>query len=162
MDTSVGTRALQSMVVKNGTNAGLLENLLAAGLVILGKADLTELGGIRDDAIPSDYRDAGGKTQSPFYVASDRPAITGGLRVSAVSVEAGFSPLAITTDGNGSLILSAAQGGLYAIALSHDSVETDGVWLNDKSYCTTGLVSWLATRTIWSHWLLSCKRRCPV
>lgn len=130
MPTTAGAAALQTLQATR--NAPLVERLLSAGLIVLGKGNMTEFCGMKSDNTPIGYSAVGGQTVSPFKAdaatETDHPVVCGGSSSgSAVSIAAGFAPLAIGTETGGSNVFPASCNGLYALTLPYGAVDVEGV-----------------------------------
>ncbi|KAF2168032.1 hypothetical protein M409DRAFT_53365 [Zasmidium cellare ATCC 36951] len=128
MPTTCGAAALASAVGRK--NCALVEKLLSAGLIIVGKGNLSEFCGLRAKDMRVGLSSLGGQTHSPY--------ISGGLNEAdqmlgnthpggsssgpAVSVAAGFAPIAIGSDTSGSLIVPANRAGLYSLRITNAKV----------------------------------------
>jgi amidase len=100
-------------------NAVIAQRLIDAGMIIIGKRNLTQLCGLKTQPMPLGYSPTGGQTQSPYIaggLVSDgvmsNSSPLGSSAGSAVSVSAGFAPLAIGTETMGSLVAPAIRAGL--------------------------------------------------
>ena len=88
--TSAGSIALQDN--KPADDAALVAKLKAAGAVILGDTNVTELGGVIDANMPQGYSSLGGQVLLPSDTNKNVGGSSGG---SAAAVSAGFAPLAV-------------------------------------------------------------------
>jgi amidase len=120
MPTSGGAEILAGHVA--GADAPVVVALRAAGAVIVGKANLSELAGavVRTPGFSA----VGGQTMNP-YGGSFSPG--GSSSGSAVSVAAGFAIASVGTETSGSLIVPAAFSGLVGMKPSRGVVDTRGV-----------------------------------
>jgi amidase len=107
LPTTAGSLALKDNVT--GRDAPLVANLRRAGAVILGKTNLSEWANIRDDDSISGWSAVGGQTRNAH--ALNRNAC-GSSTGSAVAVAAGFVPVAIGTETDGSVTCPAAVNGI--------------------------------------------------
>lgn len=110
MPTTAGSRAL----AENYTfrDATLSAKLRAAGAIILAKANLSEWANFRGENSISGWSGMGGFTRNP-YVLSRNPC--GSSSGSAVAVAAGFAPVAIGTETNGSIICPSQSNGIVGL-----------------------------------------------
>ncbi|KAF1964182.1 amidase signature enzyme [Bimuria novae-zelandiae CBS 107.79] len=144
MDTTVGSYAFVGCTPKR--NATIVDRLIRRGLIILGKANLTEFCGLKNPSMPPGWSAVGGQTQSPYvarHIAKKKlhwelSAPGGSSTGSAVSVAAGFSALAIGTDTLGSMITPANRAALYALKPTIGEVPMDGIFTLSKSFDSTG------------------------
>lgn len=129
LPTTAGAAALQTFTATR--SAPLVERLLAAGLIILGKGNLTEFCGLKSENTPIGYSAVGGQTLSPYrdpqLAEPDQPVCGGSSSGPAVSIAAGFVPLAIGTETGGSNVFPASCNGLYGLTLPHGAVDMSGV-----------------------------------
>ncbi|KAL7946394.1 amidase family protein [Trichoderma barbatum] len=116
-------------------NATIVEQLIAAGVIIIGKANLSEWSWYRSDMAGLGWSAVGGQTQSAY--------VRGGLREddsigghsspggsstgSAVAVAAGFSPISVGADTMGSLIMPSDRSALYTIKPTVKIVSQNGI-----------------------------------
>lgn len=120
MDTTCGSFALKDSVVVG--NSGVVQKLLDAGLIIIGKANLSEWAYLKGDIL-SGWSAVGGQTQSPYIVGGVEPGDSvsghsnpgGSSSGSATSVAAGFAPLSIGSETGGSLCSPGNRAALYTI-----------------------------------------------
>ncbi|UPL02693.1 hypothetical protein LCI18_013627 [Fusarium solani-melongenae] len=123
-------------------DANLINTLKEAGLIILAKVNLSELGNAKGSGLMAGWSAVGGQvrsqqaplnaffadqyhqTQSAYIEGGVGPA--GSSSGSAVSVVAGFAPLSLGTELDGSIMMPAARAGVYAVKLTPESVDNDG------------------------------------
>ncbi len=108
--TTAGSLALKDNVT--GRDAPLVARLRAAGMVVLGKANLSEWANIRSSRSTSGWSAVGGFTRNPY--ALDRSPC-GSSSGSAAAVAAGLAPAAIGTETDGSITCPAAMNGLVGL-----------------------------------------------
>ncbi|OAP60239.1 hypothetical protein AYL99_05241 [Fonsecaea erecta] len=104
-------------------NAKIVDLLIAAGVIILGKTNLSELSNYKGENITSGYSAVGGQVQSAYTRGNVDPDDgsdghsnpSGSSSGSAVAVSAGYSPFSIGTETDGSLIVPAGRAALYTI-----------------------------------------------
>ncbi|KAF2456562.1 amidase signature domain-containing protein [Lineolata rhizophorae] len=140
METTVGARAF--IGTRPRRNAYIVEKLVHAGLVVLGKANLTELCGMKSSRMAPGYSTVGGQTQSAYVhglvdcggssVGSFQGA---GLSTgAAVSISAGFAPLAVGTESAGASLAAANKAALYGIKVTVGNMPMDGVLTPSRSF----------------------------
>ena len=107
LPTTAGSLAL----INNVTNrdAPLVARLRAAGMVIVGKANLSEWANIRDNSSISGWSAVAGQTRNPY--ALDRNPC-GSSSGSGAAVAAGIVDYAIGTETNGSISCPASVNGI--------------------------------------------------
>ncbi|KAK8140053.1 amidase [Apiospora sp. TS-2023a] len=132
MPTTAGVFAF--LGAKALKNSGVAQKLMDAGLIILGKTNMTEFCGMKMMTSPG--RSAvGGQTLSPYVGAiEDGESILGhsspggSSTGSAVAVAAGFSPLAIGTETIGSIMTPSSRAAVYAIKPTTGRQDTSGMY----------------------------------
>ena len=107
LPTTAGSLAL----INNVTNrdAPIVARLRAAGMIIIGKANLSEWANIRDNGSISGWSAVGGQTRNPY--ALDRNPC-GSSSGSGAAVAAGIVDYAIGTETNGSISCPASANGI--------------------------------------------------
>ncbi|NGM51114.1 amidase [Caulobacter sp. 602-2] len=110
MATTAGSLALKDNVT--GRDAPLVARLRAAGMVVLGKANLSEWANIRSSRSTSGWSAVGGLTRNPY--ALDRSAC-GSSSGSGAAVASGLATAAIGTETDGSITCPAAMNGLVGL-----------------------------------------------
>jgi amidase len=105
--TTAGSLALKDNITLR--DAPLVAKLRAAGMVILGKANLSEWANIRSTRSLSGWSGIGGLAANPY--ALDR-STCGSSAGSAAAVAAGLVAAAIGTETNGSIVCPASVNGV--------------------------------------------------
>ncbi|KAF2734772.1 amidase signature enzyme [Polyplosphaeria fusca] len=144
MDTTVGSYAFVGCVPKR--NAIVVDRLVRRGMIIMGKANLTEFSGLKNPAMPPGWSAVGGQCQSPYvarHIAKKKlhwelSAPGGSSTGSAVGVAAGFSTLSVGTDTIGSLITPANRAALYALKPTIGEIPMDGIFTLSKTFDSAG------------------------
>jgi amidase len=108
--TTAGSLALKDNVT--GRDAPLVKRLTDAGMVILGKTNLSEWANIRSSHSISGWSAVGGTVRNPYVL--DRSAC-GSSSGSGAAVAAGLAPAAIGTETDGSITCPAAINGLVGL-----------------------------------------------
>ena len=122
LPTTAGSLALAGN--DTGRDAALIENLRTAGLVIVGKANLSEWANFRSERSSSGWSGVGGQARNPY----DRlRSPCGSSAGSAVAVAAGIVALAIGTETNGSIICPSAVNGIVGIKPTLGLVSRRGI-----------------------------------
>ncbi|MBN2990477.1 amidase [Pseudomonas cedrina subsp. fulgida] len=120
MQTSAGAYGLVG--ASAGKNAPLVDYLIRQGAVILGKTNMSELGGFR---IGHDgWSSRGGQTVNPHHPDAD---VGGSSSGSAAAVAAGLVPLAVGAETNGSIIVPAARNGVVGLKPSVGLLDRNGI-----------------------------------
>jgi amidase len=107
LPTTAGSLALANNVT--GRDAPLVARMRAAGMVILGKANLSEWANIRSSNSISGWSTVGGQTRNPY--ALDRNTC-GSSSGSGAAVAAGIVDYAIGTETDGSITCPASINGV--------------------------------------------------
>jgi len=110
MRTSAGSIALDDNFATY--DAHLTKRLRDAGLVILGKANMTELANFMSYNMNGGYSSRGGQVKNPYI---DSAPVYGSSGGSAVAVSANICALAIGTETNGSIIAPSFINGVVGI-----------------------------------------------
>lgn len=110
MATTAGSLALAGNVT--GRDAPLVARLRAAGVVVLGKANLSEWANIRSDDSLSGWSAVGGQARNPYDLARSTCGSSAG---SAAAVAAGLAAAAVGTETDGSITCPAAINGLVGL-----------------------------------------------
>lgn len=140
----IGSYAFVGCVPKK--NATIVDRLTRRGMIVIGKANLTEFCGLKNPSMPPGWSAVGGQCQSPYvarHIAKKKlhwelSAPGGSSTGSAVSVASGFSTLAVGTDTIGSLITPANRAALYALKPTVGGVPMDGIFALSKSFDSAG------------------------
>jgi amidase len=120
--TTAGSLALAGN--RTGRDARLVGRLRERGLVILGKTNLSEWANFRSERSSSGWSAAGGQARNPHDVTRSPCGSSSG---SAVAVAAGYAPLAVGTETNGSIICPAAVNGIVGIKPTVGLVSRHGI-----------------------------------
>lgn len=110
LPTTAGSLALTANVT--GRDAPFVARLRAAGVIILGKTNLSEWANIRSSRSISGWSAVGGLTRNPY--ALDRSAC-GSSSGSGAAVAASLAAAAIGTETNGSIVCPSTMNGLVGI-----------------------------------------------
>ncbi len=122
MQTTAGSLAMVGQPAAG--DAFVVGRLRDAGAVILGKTNLSEWAGYRDSALPAGWSGRGGQTANP-HVLDQSPC--GSSAGSAVVVAAGFAPLAVATETEGSILCPAAMNGIVGVRPTLGLVSRSGI-----------------------------------
>jgi amidase len=104
-------------------DAALVSNLRQAGVLILGKANLSEWANYMDPAMPSGFSVLGGQTRNPYGPYE----VLGSSSGSAVAASANFAPVTVGTETQGSIIQPASINGVVAIKTTHGLLRGDNI-----------------------------------
>ncbi|WP_310528819.1 amidase family protein [Nocardioides sp.] len=105
-------------------DAALVKRLRDAGMVVLGKTNLSEWANIRDESSTSGWSAYGGLTRNPYGLNRSAGGSSAG---SGAAVAAGLAPYAVGTETDGSISCPAAFNGCVGIKPSVGTVPTTGV-----------------------------------
>ncbi|TVY78524.1 putative amidase [Lachnellula suecica] len=129
MDTTCGSYALRGA---KAPNAPVIDKILSAGMVIIAKASLSEWAATKGFGLTTGWSALGGQVQTPYVKGGFK---TGDLGLghstpcgsssgSAVGVAAGFAPLTVATETDGSVTQPAGRAALFALKVTVGSVNT--------------------------------------
>ena len=133
MQTTAGSLALAGH--RAAADAFLVKRLREAGAVLLGKTNLSEWANFRASRSVSGWSSRGGQTRNPH--ALDRTP-GGSSSGSAVAVAAGYCPLAVGTETDGSITSPAAMNGIVGIKPTLGLVSRRGIVPVSRSQDTAG------------------------
>jgi amidase len=139
MATTAGSLALVG--AKPPTDAFLIKKLRQAGVVLLGKTNLSEWANIRCSYSTSGWSGRGGLTKNPY--ALDRNPC-GSSSGSGVAVAANLCAAAIGTETDGSIVSPASANGIVGLKPTVGLVSRSGVIPISHSQDTAGPM----TRTV--------------
>jgi amidase len=109
-----------------------------AGMVVIGKANLSEWANIRDGASTSGWSAYGGLTRNPYGLNRSAGGSSSG---SGAAVAAGITSLAIGTETDGSIVCPAALCGCVGLKPTVGLVSTAGVVPISHSQDTPGPIA---------------------
>ncbi len=123
LHTSASSIALENFYAPD--DAQIIKKLRAAGMIILGKANLSEFAYFMSfDNMPSGYGSRFGQVKSPYSKNIDPLGSSTG---SAVAVAANLIPVAIGTETNGSLTAPAKNNSVTTIKPTLGMVSRSGI-----------------------------------
>ncbi len=122
METTAGSLALVG--AKPARDAFLIRRLREAGLVLLGKTNLSEWANIRSSRSTSGWSARGGLTRNPHKLSHNTSGSSSG---SAAAVAAGLAPLAVGTETNGSIVSPASACGIVGFKPTVGLVSRSGI-----------------------------------
>lgn len=105
-------------------DAPLVTRLRAAGLVILGAANLSEWANFRGEHSSSGWSAVGGLTHNPWRHGA---SVGGSSSGSGAALAAGYAPLAVGTETDGSIVCPASLCGVVGLKPTVGRVPTAGV-----------------------------------
>ena len=122
MTTTAGSLALEGSIALQ--DAFLVDRLRAAGVLILGKTNLSEWANFRGKRSTSGWSSRGGLTRNPY--ALDRTAC-GSSSGSAAAVAANLCAAAVGTETDGSIICPAQTNGIVGIKPTVGLISRSGI-----------------------------------
>jgi len=122
MLTTAGSLAMMGAPAPH--DAALVARLRKAGVIILGKSNLSEWANMRSDQASGGWSGRGGQTRNPY--ALDRNPC-GSSSGSAAAVAAGLVTVAIGTETDGSIICPASMNGIVGIKPTLGLVSRNGI-----------------------------------
>ena len=131
--TTAGSLALAANY--SGRDAPVVGQLREAGLVIVGKANLSEWANFRSERSSSGWSAVGGQARNPYDPARSPCGSSSG---SAVAVAAGMVPLAVGTETDGSIVCPASVNGIVGIKPTVGLVSRRGIVPISHSQDTAG------------------------
>jgi amidase len=123
LPTTAGSLALAGLP-NPSRDARLVHRLREAGMVVLGKTNLSEWANIRDGNSASGWSAYGGLTRNPYALNRSAGGSSSG---SGAAVAAGIAPYAIGTETDGSITSPAAFNGCVGFKPTVGLVPTEGV-----------------------------------
>ncbi|CAI6285809.1 unnamed protein product [Periconia digitata] len=131
MDTTAGSPALVASIPRR--NSPIVDQLVDAGAIILGKATLSELNWFKGHKVSSGWSSLCGQGQNPYVMGgydrsdgiSGHSGPGGSSSGSCIAVAAGLAPISIGTDTEGSINCPATRNSLYSIKPSRGSVSNE-------------------------------------
>ncbi len=115
--TTVGTAFLKDLAAEDATTVARLR---AAGALIVGKANMHELG-----VNPTGYNPHHGHAKNPYDPARDTGGSSSGP---AAAVASGLVPLALGADAGGSIRVPSSLTGVYGLKATYGGVSEHGAY----------------------------------
>jgi amidase len=131
--TTGGSAALRHSVP--ASNAFVVQRLLDAGAILLGKTNMSELAASYGRL---GYSSAGGLTLNPY---NTRRNASGSSSGSAAGVAADFAPFSLGTDASGSIRAPASVTGLVGLRPTLGLLSRSGVMPSALSFDTPGIMA---------------------
>jgi amidase len=122
METTAGSLAMKGH--RPPADAFIVEQLRAAGAVILAKANLSEWANFRSTNSSSGWSSIGGQTHNPYGELRNPCGSSSG---SAVAVAASLTSVAVGTETNGSIVCPSSVNGIVGIKPTLGLVSRSGI-----------------------------------
>lgn len=122
MPTTAGSRALMNSYPLK--NSYLVDKLIEAGAVIIGKTNLSEWANFRGNLSSSGWSGLGGQTKNPYDLSRSPCGSSAG---SGSAIAANLAVLAIGTETNGSIICPSTTNGIVGIKPTVGLISRSGV-----------------------------------
>ncbi|MGH7764879.1 MAG: amidase [Candidatus Dormibacteraceae bacterium] len=116
-------------------DAPLVARLRAAGMVLLGKTNLSEWAFFRSSRGASGWSGRGRQTRNPYVLYRSPSGSSSG---SAVAVSAGLAPVAVGTETDGSIISPSSANGLVGFKPTVGRISQSGIVPISSSQDTAG------------------------
>ena len=123
MKTTAGSLALMDAPVPK-RDASLVEQLRRAGVVVLGKTNLSEWANFRSTSSTSGWSGRGGQTRNP-YILDRNPC--GSSSGTGAAIAANFAALGIGTETDGSIVCPSSICGIVGLKPTVGLVSRSGV-----------------------------------
>jgi len=135
LHTTAGTYALKDWQADR--DAFLVQQLRAAGAIILGKANLSEWANYNDPCMPNGFSAIGGQVRHPWGLYDPLGSSTG----SAVSVAANLALVSVGSETSGSITAPARSSGVVALRPSQGVISGDYIIPLESNLDTAGPVA---------------------
>ena len=133
LPTTAGSLALAD--TPPAADAPLVRRVRDAGMIVLGKTNLSEWANLRDEASTSGWSAYGGLTRNPYGLNRSAGGSSAG---SGAAVAARLAPYAVGTETDGSITCPAAFNGCVGIKPTVGLLPTDGIVPISRSQDTAG------------------------
>ncbi|MBD7908616.1 amidase family protein [Sporosarcina gallistercoris] len=121
MHTSAGSLALENHYASQ--DAFLVKQLRKAGVIILGKTNMTEWANFMSDDMPNGWSSRGGQVLNPY----GQFEVGGSSSGSAVAISTNLAVASIGTETTGSIIHPAAQNGIVGLKPTVGAISRSGI-----------------------------------
>ena len=133
MTTTAGSLALEGSIAP--VDAVVVQRLRAAGVILLGKSNLSEWANIRSTKATTGWSSRGGQTRNPYSLNHSPGGSSSG---SGVAASLGFCAAAVGTETDGSVVIPSAMNALAGIKPSLGRVSRSGIIPIGHSQDTAG------------------------
>jgi amidase len=120
------------------TDAPVVTRLRNAGMVILGKTNMSEWSNFRSAGAIEGWSGVGGQTRNPFRTTHSPGGSSAG---SAAAVCAGMAPLALGTETDGSVVGPAGLCGVVGVKVERGRLPIEGIVPISSDQDTVGLLA---------------------
>jgi amidase len=122
MQTSAGSLAMVGQPAAN--DAFIVKQLREAGAIVFGKTNMSEWAYVRDMTLPHGWSGRGGHSKNPHVLSE---GVCGSSSGSAIAAAAGYAPLTIGTETNGSITCPATANGVVGVKPTLGLLSRSGV-----------------------------------
>jgi len=133
MMTTAGSLALEGH--RAAKDAYIVQQLRAAGAVLLGKTNLSEWANFRSTRSTSGWSSRGGQTKNPYILARNPSGSSAG---SGSAVSANLCVVAVGTETNGSVVSPSSINGIVGIKPTVGLLSRSGIIPISKTQDTAG------------------------
>nr|POE80940.1 putative amidase [Quercus suber] len=116
--------------------APVIQELIDRGLILLGKANMTEFCGLKMRGLTPGYSPMGGQTQSPYIFGGLDPKDKAVIGHSSAAGSSSGSASGVEVSG--SVITPASRAGLYALKCGPGMVDMEGVFVYTDVFDSVG------------------------
>ncbi|KAK5073312.1 hypothetical protein LTR24_010359 [Lithohypha guttulata] len=159
LETTCGSFALKGAVPRE--DAAVVKRALEVGMIILGKTNLSELGNFKGIFNTAGWSAVDGQTLSPYVrggVLADGTFLghstpSGSSSGSCVGVAAGFAPVALGAQTDGSVVQPASRAALFALKMTPALADCSGTQPGNSDFDSLGVMSKSATDilNLWNY-----------
>lgn len=136
LQTSAGSLAMVGQPPAN--DAFVVKQLRDAGAIVLGKTNMSEWAYVRDMDLPHGWSGRGGQGKNPHLSSQSTCGSSSG---SASAVAAGFAPLSLGTETNGSISCPASANGVVGVKPTLGLLSRSGIVPITRLQDTPGTLS---------------------
>ncbi|KJF18286.1 amidase family protein [Acidithrix ferrooxidans] len=134
LPTTAGSLAFEGLPASS--DAPIITLMRSLGATLIGKTNLSEWSNFRGIYSASGWSGVGGQTRNPHRLDRSPGGSSSG---SAVAVAAGYVPIALGTETDGSIICPASVNGVVGFKPTHGILPTEGVVPISRTQDTLGI-----------------------